>query len=81
MSAQPIVEVFTQPHCAPCRQVEAFLRDRGVSFTPRDVVLDPSALDRLVDRGFMSTPVTRIGEEWISGFDRRRLERALAALR
>lgn len=80
MSAAPTVEVFTQPHCAACRQVEAFLGDSGVSFTPRDVVLDPSALDRLVDRGFMSTPVTRIREEWIPGFDRRRLERALAVL-
>ena len=80
MTDEPSVELFTQPHCAPCRQVEAFLRERGVSYVQRDVVAEPSALYRLADQGFMSTPVTRVREQWIAGFDRGRLERALAAL-
>lgn len=78
MSIEPFVELFTQPHCRPCRQVEALLRERGIPFVVRDVLADPLALDRLAEQGFMSTPVTRIGHQWIAGFDHKRMERALA---
>ena len=78
MTERPEVEVFTQRHCAACRQVERFLMDRGVAFTARDVGEDAHALEKLTDRGYMSTPVTRIGDRWISGFNRKALEQALA---
>ena len=80
MTAEPSVELFTQSHCAPCRQVEAYLRGRGIPFVQRDVVADPHALDLLAERGFMSTPVLRVGQQWIAGFDRRRFDLALASL-
>lgn len=67
------VELFTQPHCASCRQVEAFLREREIPFVRRDVADDDSALELLTSRGFMATPVLRVGTEWIVGFDRRAL--------
>lgn len=75
----PDIEVFTQTHCAPCRQLEAFLREREISFTVRDVGEDPAALEELVSRGYMATPVTRIGETWVTGFRRTELERLLEA--
>lgn len=71
------VEVFTQSHCAACRQVEAYLQERGVTFVTRDVSEDPAALDELIRRGYMGTPVTRIGSEWVAGFHRRVLDAAL----
>lgn len=71
------VEVFTQPHCAPCRDVERFLRNRDVAFAVRDVTDDADALEAIVARGFMATPVTRVGERWIGGFRRAELEAAL----
>ena len=76
-ASQPEVEVFTQPHCAPCREVERFLRNREVAFAVRDVTEDGDALEAIVARGFMATPVTRIGEHWIAGFRRAELEAAL----
>ena len=75
---QPEAEVFTQAHCAACRQVEAFLRKRGVVFITRDVGTDSGALGELIERGYMTTPVTRLGDEWVAGFNRRALERVLA---
>ncbi len=75
--ARPEVELFTQAHCAGCRQDEQFLRERGVEFTSRDVGEDPAALDELTSRGYMSTPVTRIGEHWVAGFRKREFERLL----
>ncbi len=71
------IELFTQPYCAPCRLVEVYLRERGVSFVVRDVLDDPSALEVLSEHGFMATPVTRIGDAWIVGFDQRMLDLAL----
>jgi glutaredoxin len=72
------VEVFSQEHCATCRQVEGFLRERGIAFTSRDVLDDEAAFEKIVERGYMSTPVTRIGDEWIAGFDRQAFERLLS---
>ena len=74
------VEVFTQTHCAGCREVERYLRDRGVAFKARRVDSEPAALEEIAARGYMTTPVTRIGEQWISGYKRRKLERALKAI-
>lgn len=75
--SHPGVELFTQPHCAPCREVERFLRNREVAFAMRDVTDDADALEAIMARGFMATPVTRIGEHWIAGFRRAELEAAL----
>jgi len=71
----PEVEVFTQSHCTNCRRVDQFLRERGMPFTVRDVGADPAALEAIASRGYMSTPVTRVGERWVVGFNRRELER------
>ncbi len=83
MNTQPnasAVEVFTQAHCSSCREVEQYLRGRGVVFTVRNVDAEPAALEEISGRGYMTTPVTRIGEHWIAGYKRRALERALKAI-
>ncbi len=62
------IEVFIQNHCASCRQVERYLVERGVGSTSRNVTTDHAALEELSLRGFMATPVTRISDQWVSGF-------------
>lgn len=78
MSESAEIVVYTQPHCAGCKEVERFLEERGVAFVIRDISTDFRALEEIAERGFMSTPVTRIGERWIAGFRRKELERAVA---
>ncbi len=75
--AEATIEVFTQSHCASCRQVEKFLRERGVDFAVRDVEAEPDALEEIAARGYMSTPVIRVGDQWIAGFQRAHLEKLL----
>ena len=75
---QAEVEVFTQDHCASCRQVENYLSARGVAFTSRNVADNPEALDTIFRKGFMTTPVIRIGDTWIGGFKRREIGRLLS---
>lgn len=76
-SNPPVVELFTQAHCASCRGVERYLEKRGVPFMVRRVDEEPAALEALAARGFMGTPVTRVGDRWIAGDRRRQLDRAL----
>lgn len=71
------VELFTQRHCAVCRAVEAFLRERDIPYVLRDIGTDTDALRELTDQGFMSTPVLRLGEAWVAGFDRRAIQQLL----
>ncbi len=73
----PIIEVFTQRHCASCCRVESYLQDLGVPFEVRDVTSDAAALDEIFKRGFLTTPVTRIGDQWIAGFKRKEFEQLL----
>ena len=79
MTDERLVEVFTQPGCAACRQVERYLEQRGVPYEVRDVLEDASALDELMQRGYMQTPVTRCGDQWIAGFDRAALDTLVAS--
>ena len=57
--------------------MQRYLEARGLPFTVRDVFVDPAALEEMTSRGYMTTPVTRIGERWITGFRRKELDRLL----
>jgi len=50
-----------------------------VAVDVRDVAADASALAELEAEGYMTTPVTRIGDRWIAGFRRPEMESALDA--
>jgi glutaredoxin len=60
-----------------CKQVKEYLSQKQVSFEDRDITLDPSAISELQRLGFMTTPVTVIGERVIVGFDQQKLGEAL----
>ena len=60
-----------------CTKVKEFLSQEHVSFIDRDITLDPSAISELQKLGFMTTPVTVIGEKVIVGFDQPKLSGAL----
>ena len=58
--------------------VKEFLSQRGIGFEERDVSLDSSVAQELVNKtGQMGVPVTIIDGQTIVGFDRARLERAI----
>jgi len=56
-----------------CTKVKEYLSHEHVSFADRDITLDRSAISELQKLGFMTTPVTVIGETVIVGFDERKL--------
>lgn len=81
MTVEPVeIEVFSQDCCTPCSQVEAYLTERGVPFIKRDVASDPEALSVLIAQGYMTTPVTRVGNAWVAGFRPRKLDQLLSGI-
>lgn len=61
-----------------CAKVKEFLSQKQITFEERDIAKDPMAISDLQKLGFMTTPVTVVGERVIIGFDQAKLEQALA---
>jgi glutaredoxin 3 len=57
--------------------VKEFLSQKGVPFVERDVLTDDSAMDELSQLGYMTTPVIKVDDQVVVGFDRKRLEELL----
>lgn len=60
-----------------CVKVKEFLSQKGIQFTDRDVSKDEEAMNELKKMGIMTTPVTVINGEAVTGFDQTRLESLL----
>jgi len=75
----PDVILYSGSHCRACERVKDFLTKRGVAFSVRDVDEDLDAYKELVGRGWLSVPVTLVGDRAIRGFDPVALGDALAA--
>ena len=59
--------------------MKAFLAERGIEYTDKDVSRDQAAIFELVRTyNSRSTPTTVIGDEVLIGFDPERIEQALA---
>ena len=56
-----------------------FLSQKGVPYEDRDITTNEDWLNELVATGYMATPVTKVGEQTVVGFDPPRLEKALRA--
>lgn len=57
--------------------MKEFLRQKGVTYTEKDISADEAAFDELTGLGFSATPVTLIDGEAVVGFNRARLEQLL----
>lgn len=60
-----------------CDKVKEFLSQKGVSYLERNVAEDEQALEELTALGYFTTPVVKIDEEFVIGFDRARLQALL----
>lgn len=57
--------------------MKEFLSQKGIHYDERDVSKDAQALEDLEQLGYMTTPVTKVDDVVIVGFDRKRLEEVL----
>ncbi len=73
------IAIYTTPTCPYCRMLKEFLSQKGIAFRDHDVTQDRAAAEEVMKRtGQSAVPVTVIDGQTIVGFDRTRLEQALA---
>lgn len=63
-----------------CQSTKEFLSKHGVEFQDRNIAADPSALEELRKLHVMTTPVTKIAETVIVGFDEEKLRKELGII-
>jgi glutaredoxin len=61
-----------------CGKVKEYLSQKQITFDDRDITKDPTAISELQKLGFMTTPVTVVGDKVIVGFDVPKLDEALS---
>ena len=60
-----------------CQSTKEFLSKNGIQFEDRNIAVDPGALDELRELHVMTTPVTKVGDAVIVGFDEEKLRKEL----
>jgi glutaredoxin-like YruB-family protein len=74
-----VVTVYTTSTCPWCKKTKAWLESNGVDYEEKNVEDDEDAAEEMIDHsGQRGVPVVVIDDEVIVGFDKDRLEEALA---
>ncbi|HET7270244.1 MAG TPA: glutaredoxin family protein [Rubrobacter sp.] len=75
--SKPII--FTTSTCSWCRRAKRYFKERGVPFKEINIERDPDAARDIVRKtGQRGVPVIKIGNAWIVGFDKNRIEKELS---
>jgi len=80
MSDSPKVIVYSATWCAFCHAAKDYLDKKNVAYDDRDVESKPEYMQQALDKsGQTGIPVLDIGGDIIIGFDRPKIDAALAA--
>lgn len=80
MSNTPNVTIYSASWCAFCHAAKEYLDKKGVKYTEKDVDSDRAIAEESMRlSGQTGIPVLDIGGQVIVGFDRPRIDAALAA--
>jgi len=79
-NTKPAVTIYSSPTCAFCHMAKEYFKDKGVAFEEKDISTDAKAFEFVVTKvGQAVTPIITIGDTLIIGFDRPKIDEALAA--
>jgi glutaredoxin 3 len=74
------VTVYSTTWCGYCKMVKAYLKSKDIAFTEVDIEEEPSMAEKMVAlTNQMGVPVTTIDDTFIVGYDRAKIDAALAA--
>ena len=72
------VVLYTSPACTYCYVVKIFLKKNKVAFEERDISTDKKISEELFKRtGQITVPVTFAGENFVRGYDSKKLKELL----
>jgi glutaredoxin-like protein NrdH len=61
------VTVYSTPFCVPCDRLKQYLRQHGVQFEAKDLMMDEESAERLESLGIRSSPVLEIDGQFFTG--------------
>ena len=61
------VTVYSTPLCAPCEQLKTYLRDRGVEFSAKDLMMDEDAAEFIDSKNIRTSPVLQVDDTLLHG--------------
>ena len=61
------VIVYSTPLCVPCDQLKSYLRERGVDFTAKDLMMDEDAAEFIDSKNIRTSPILQIDENLLHG--------------
>ena len=74
------VTVYGAEWCPPCHTAKAYLKSRKVAYEYVNVDENPDKGREIAAKtGWTAIPILRIGDEYILGFDRAKIDGALQA--
>lgn len=56
------IEIFSKSGCGGCDRVKEYFNTEGIQYTVLDIKEQPEYRDELLELGFMSLPVIRVGD-------------------
>lgn len=65
----PNITVYSTPFCAPCEQLKSYLRDRGVEFTAKDLMMDEDAAEFIDEKNIRTSPILQVDDTLLHGQD------------
>jgi glutaredoxin-like YruB-family protein len=72
------VVIYSTPRCHNCHEIKEYLQGRNVPFEEIDLSSDEAARNLIIEQtGHLGAPVVRIGDEFIFGFDKKKMESLL----
>ena len=75
------IVLYSIPDCVTCEEVAIYLKSRDIPYSEKDVSKDAELQQELTKRtGKLSVPVTIIGDEIISGYNREKIGAVLDSI-
>ncbi|MEA2050646.1 MAG: glutaredoxin domain-containing protein [Campylobacterota bacterium] len=71
------VALFTAPKCKWCGELKQYLKSKKIKFNVVDVSKNKAALNDCQKNGCRGVPVLLIGNKWICGFDKQKINKTL----
>jgi glutaredoxin 3 len=74
-----MITVYSTPTCVFCHAVKEYFKQKNVKYEEKDLTKDPKAADWVLNNtGQLAVPVIDLDGTIIVGFDRPRIDEALA---
>lgn len=77
-STKNMIHIYSTPTCHHCREIKEFLNEKNLEFEEIDMASNEEARTMIIEKtGHLGAPIVQIGDEFIFGYDRKKMENLL----